>query len=156
MSYRLMAGYFVLAVFSLVFLVIAIIVIRVVTLDTPSPPAPKAKVKFYVVQQGDSLAGISESTNVPVETIERLNPTLDPLALLPGTKLRMKPITRREKRRAKRRLANRPRRYVVKPGEGLLAIADKTHVTIARLRRLNPNKNLNKLTPGMVLRLRRR
>src|SRR3954447_7366411 len=155
MSYKLMAGYFVLGVFGLSFLVIAIIVIRVITLDTPSPPTPKPKVSSYVVKQGDSLGGISQATNVPVATIERLNPSLDPLDLLPGTKLRLKPITRREKRRAKRRLAHRPRRYVVKPGEGLLAIAGKTRVPMARLRALNPNKDLDKLTPGMRLRLRR-
>ena len=94
--------------------------------------------------------------NVPVEEIERLNPRLDPLTLLPGTKLRLKPVTQREKRRAKLKRARMPRRYIVKQGDGLLAIAEKTGVPVERLRALNRRKNLNKLIPGMRLRLRAR
>ena len=156
MSYRLIVGYFVLAVFALAFLVISIIVIRVITLDTPEPPVPRSKVASYVVKKGDSLAAISNQTGVPIEAIEALNPKLDPLALVPGRRIRLKKVTRREKRRAAVRRARRPRHYVVKQGDGLLLIAEKAKVDPVRIRSLNPDKDLDKLTPGMRLRLRRR
>jgi LysM repeat protein len=156
MSPRLIVGYFVLAVFALSFLVVAIVVIRVITLDTPSEENREPTSASYVVQEGDSLAAISRDTNVPVDEIQRLNPRLDPLTLLPGTKLRLKPVTRRERRRAQLKRARIPRRYIVKPGDGLLGIAEKTDVPVERLRSLNKRKNLNKLVPGMRLRLRPR
>jgi len=159
MSYRLIVGYCVLATFSLAFLVIVIIVIRVITLDPPAPATPKTRLSTYVVRKGDSLAAISQKSGVPVERIESLNPTLDPLALMPGRRIRLKPVSAQAKRRAAqrraRRLANLPRRYVVKPGDGLFAIAEKTKVDISTLRSLNKKKNLKKLLPGMRLRLRR-
>jgi len=159
MSYRLIAGYCVLATFSLAFLVIVIVVIRVITLDPPAPPSQKARFSTYVVRDGDSLAAISEKSGVPVDEIEKLNPTLDPLALMPGRRIRLKPVSPQAKRRAAlrraRRLANLPRRYVVKPGDGLFLIAEKTKVDVKTLRRLNKKKHLKKLIPGMRLKLRR-
>lgn len=154
MSYRLIAGYSVLAAFSLAFLVIAIVVIRVITLDTPDARTPRSQSSTYVVEKGDSLAAISEETGVPVREIEDLNPKLDPLALLPGQRIRLKKPSARERRRAALRRARRPYSYVVKRGDGLLLIAEKTGVDVARLRSLNKKKNLDKLIPGMRLRLR--
>lgn len=159
MSYRLIAGYSVLAAFSLAFLVIVIVVIRVITLDAPSPSAPKVRLSTYVVKKGDSLAAISQKSGVPVARIESLNPKLDPLALLPGQRIRLKPVSPQAKRRAAarraRRLARLPRVYVVKPGDGLLGIAEKTKVDIDRIRSLNKIKDPDKLLPGRRLKLRR-
>lgn len=156
MSYRLIFGYCVLAAIALAFLVIAVLVIRVMTLDTPSPPARKSNLTSYLVKEGDSFAAISQETGVPIEEIESLNPALDPLALVPGRRIRLKKASPRERRRAAQQRARRPRVYVVKPGDGALAIAEKTKVDPNRLRALNPKTNLDKLTPGMRLRLRRR
>lgn len=44
----------------------------------------------YRVKQGDSFASISEQTGVPVETLQELNPEIDPRALQPGQKLKLK------------------------------------------------------------------
>ena len=160
MSYRLIAGYTVLAAFSLAFLVIVIIVIRVITLDPPEPSTPHTRLPTYVVRKGDSLAAISEKSGVPVARIESLNPRLDPLALLPGQRIRLKPVSPEAKRRAAarraRRLARLPHVYVVKPGDGLLGIAQKTKVPMTRIRSLNPSlKDPDKLFPGKRLKLRR-
>lgn len=154
MSNRLFLGYTLLAAFALALLVIAILAIRVVTLDTPGPPARKSNLSTYVVQPGDSLAGISEQTGVPVEEIENLNPSLDPLAIVPGQRIRLKEVTPAERRQAARRRARRPRVYVVRRGDGLLAIQEKTGVDVNRLRKLNKEKKLDVLLPGMRLKLR--
>jgi LysM repeat protein len=46
--------------------------------------------KVYEVQEGDSLTLIAEQTGVEVETIEELNPDVDPQALIPGQKLKLR------------------------------------------------------------------
>lgn len=46
--------------------------------------------KTYEVQEGDSLSAIAVETGVPVETIEELNPDVDPQAIIPGQKLKLR------------------------------------------------------------------
>lgn len=156
MSYRLIFGYVALATVALVLLVAVIFVVRLITLDTPSAEAPKSNRATYVVKKGDSLSAISEETGVSVERMEQLNPALDPLSLVPGQRLKLKVTPRRKGSARARRRKRGPSRYVVKPGDGLLGIAEKTGVPSERLRSLNPRRNLDKLVPGMKLRLRRR
>jgi LysM repeat protein len=49
-----------------------------------------SKAKFYVVKSGDSLSGIAAKTGVPMSTLERLNPHLNPNALQPSQRLRLR------------------------------------------------------------------
>jgi LysM repeat protein len=49
-----------------------------------------AKKRFYVVQAGDSLSVVSERTGIAVGTLEALNPSVDPNALHPGQRLRLR------------------------------------------------------------------
>lgn len=44
----------------------------------------------YVVKPGDSLSTISSKTGVPVPTLEKLNPRVDPGALQTGQRLRLR------------------------------------------------------------------
>jgi LysM repeat protein len=46
--------------------------------------------KSYVVQNGDTLTSIARSTGVPVATILKLNPGIDPQILISGEKLKLK------------------------------------------------------------------
>jgi len=46
--------------------------------------------KSYVVQSGDTLTSIAHETGVPVVTILRLNPGVDPQILIAGEKLRLR------------------------------------------------------------------
>ena len=56
--------------------------------DTDTATAPVTPKKdSYTVKEGDTLDGIATKTGVPVEQIEELNPSIDPRALTPGTKL---------------------------------------------------------------------
>ncbi len=46
--------------------------------------------KTYVVQEGDTLTVIARKNGVSVARVERLNPDLDPQALIPGQKLKLR------------------------------------------------------------------
>ena len=54
---------------------------------TPSPPRQRAS---YTIKAGDTLGAISEQTGVPVETLQQLNPELDPQALIAGQKIKLR------------------------------------------------------------------
>lgn len=155
MSYRLIFGYSVLGVLALVLFVATIVAIRIITLDTPTESVKRTPARTYEVKEGDSLAVISRETGVPIDEIETLNPTLDPLALVPGERIRLRKATAAERRRAARRRANLPRTYVVRQGDGVFLISEKTKVSVPRLYALNPDRKLKNLKPGMRLRLRR-
>ena len=49
-------------------------------------PVPKA----YEVQSGDTLTSIARETGVPVATIVRLNPGVDPQILISGEELKLR------------------------------------------------------------------
>ena len=61
---------------------------------TATPAAKRSKKhkkpQFYTVKPGDTPSGIAEKTGVPLTTIESLNPGLDPQALSPGTRLKLR------------------------------------------------------------------
>jgi LysM repeat protein len=44
----------------------------------------------YTVKSGDTLGAIAESTGVPVDTLQELNPELDPQALIAGQKIQLR------------------------------------------------------------------
>ena len=62
---------------------------------TPTPGAKQKSKKHhrtrtYTVKPGDTPSGIAEKTGVPLTTLEALNPGLDPQALSPGTRLKLR------------------------------------------------------------------
>lgn len=57
--------------------------------DAPGPNQA-GQPRVYEVQEGDSLTLIAEQTGIPIETIEALNPAVDPQALIPGQKLKLR------------------------------------------------------------------
>jgi LysM repeat protein len=54
----------------------------------PAPARPLRSV--YVVRTGDTLAGISQRTGVPLERLQALNPNLDPQALVSGQRIKLR------------------------------------------------------------------
>ncbi len=46
--------------------------------------------KIYVVENGDTLTSIAHQTGVPVATILKLNPGVDPQILISGERLKLK------------------------------------------------------------------
>ena len=51
--------------------------------------APRTAQDYYTVQKEDTLAGIARDVGMPERELRALNPGLDPLALQPGSKLRL-------------------------------------------------------------------
>ena len=49
----------------------------------------RARRGVYIVRSGDSLVMIAEKTDVPIETLVSLNPTVDPQALVTGQRIRL-------------------------------------------------------------------
>ncbi len=58
------------------------------TQGTHTSPHPKAK--FYVVRPNDTLSKIAARTGVSLGTIEQLNPRINPDALHPSQRLRLR------------------------------------------------------------------
>lgn len=54
------------------------------------PKIKKDAPKVYVIKNGDTLTAIARDTGVPVATIERLNPAVDPLSLISGEELKLR------------------------------------------------------------------
>lgn len=50
----------------------------------------RAKRTTYTVKPGDSLDAIAVAVKVPKETLQQLNPDLDPQALQPGQKIKIR------------------------------------------------------------------
>ena len=59
------------------------------TASSKSTKKKKKKAKTYTVKSGDTPSGIAEKTGVPLETLEELNPDLDPSTLAPGQKIKL-------------------------------------------------------------------
>jgi LysM repeat protein len=49
----------------------------------------KPRRRFYVVKPGDNLTVIASKSGVTVDTIQQLNPSVDPQALRAGQRLRL-------------------------------------------------------------------
>lgn len=58
---------------------------------TQRPRPARATPRVYVVKPGDTLSAVAERSGVALETIERLNPDVDPQALQTGQRLRLGP-----------------------------------------------------------------
>ena len=56
----------------------------------PDKPKRRRRKAIYTVEPGDTLGAIAEETGVPVETIEELNPELDPQALVNGQEIKLR------------------------------------------------------------------
>ncbi len=158
MSSRALFGYLAVALAAVVVLVLLVLGIRILTLETPSSPGPKTRAPYYVVKRGDVLSAIAQKTGVPVAELRQLNPDLDPLALTPGQRVRLRasapPPSAVDRARARRRGPRRPY-YVVKQGDAMAAIAEKTGVPLHRLIQLNKKIDPEALVPGQRIKLRR-
>jgi LysM repeat protein len=60
------------------------------TSTTAAKKKPAASKRFYTVQAGDTLGAIADKTGIALETIQALNPDVDPHAMTTGQKIRLK------------------------------------------------------------------
>lgn len=61
------------------------------TAVTQPARAVRSRPRFYVVKVGDTLTVIAQKSGVSLETIQRLNPDVDPQALQTGQRLKLSP-----------------------------------------------------------------
>lgn len=66
-------------------------VVQSSTTQTTTARPVSSKAKFYVVRPNDTLSRIAARTGVSLSTIERLNPGINPDALHPSQRLRLRP-----------------------------------------------------------------
>lgn len=58
--------------------------------ETASTQSERQRRRRYVIKAGDTLGAIAEKTGVSVEELERLNPELDPQALVAGQRIQLR------------------------------------------------------------------
>ncbi|CAL8470636.1 g10178 [Coccomyxa elongata] len=113
------------------------------------------KVRPYTVRKGDTLETIAEKRDVTVKEIIALNHGIDPknveekqTILIPGGKL-----SARDKEILGGIGPRTYRTYPVRAGETIKDIISKRDITRAEVDALNPEVNLDKLTPAQVIKL---
>ena len=138
-------------------LVVLLLGIRLLTLETPGAPA-RSQEPYYRIRPGDALSGIAQKTGVPVEELRALNPTVDPLVLVPGQQIRLRASAAPPSASGTERgRPGGPREayYVIKPGDALSSVAARTGVPLSRLIELNRGISPDALMPGQRIKLRR-
>ncbi|MGB8646705.1 MAG: LysM peptidoglycan-binding domain-containing protein [Anaerolineae bacterium] len=107
-----------------------------------TPVTPAAGYTLYVVQSGDTLAGIARQFNTTTDQLTQVNHLAGPDALTPGIKLQV-PIPRVT--------AATPTTYTVKAGDTLNAIATRLGVSVDDLAHANHLADVDTLAIGQVL-----
>ncbi len=62
---------------------------RATTLPT-APPAPRAKARYYVIASGDTFELLAGRFGTTIERLVELNPGVEPTALTPGQRVRIR------------------------------------------------------------------
>ncbi|MCC5793963.1 MAG: LysM peptidoglycan-binding domain-containing protein [Chromatiales bacterium] len=109
-----------------------------------APPAAGGTVGTYVVRPGDSLSLIATRTGVPVGTLAALNGISDAHLIRPGQELRL----------GSSGAETGPAIYVVRRGDSLSRIAERTGIPVATLMSLNGLPDAHRIFVGQRLRLR--
>ena len=96
----------------------------------------------YTVRPGNTLYAIAQFFGTTVKEIAEANGLAPPYTIYPGQELVL-PI----------REITSPRYYVVRPGDTVLAIADRYGLELEDILSLNKLENPNIIYPGQILRL---
>jgi LysM repeat protein len=173
-------GGYLLAVLVMLVLVVSPVIGGDGAVPTRSPLAAVAVPDYYTLRKNDTLAGIAERYGLTVDELRALNPGIDPMALAPGTKLRLvesaapvarteaqaspKP-SREEKKAATAQAApttTTPETtssaapeaggtHTVSPGDTLSSIAGRYGTTVSELLALNPGVDPYALVAGQEI-----
>jgi LysM repeat protein len=104
---------------------------------------------YWTVKRGDTYVLIAQKTGLTVDELETFNPTIDPSAIVPGQRLKL-----RAKVPPPKPKPLGPKWATVRTGESFGSIAADTGKPIGRLLRLNPKLKPTELQPGDRIRLR--
>jgi LysM repeat protein len=107
---------------------------------------------YWTVRPGDTLAQISAETGVSVDLLQAYNPTINPLALVPGERLNLWRTPPKPPGAERKPLG--PMFWRVGSGQSFGSIAASTGINIVTLEQLNPKLKPATLQPGDEVRLR--
>jgi LysM repeat protein len=113
------------------------------TVRTPPP--------YWIVQPGDTLMEIAAKTGVSAAQLQAFNPDVDPLALVPGQRLK---LWLHPPKPSPTPMPLGPLYWAVRPGQSFGSIAAQTGINILTLQQLNPGLKPNHVWPGDQVRLR--
>lgn len=102
--------------------------------------------KKYVIKKGDTLAKIAKSNGCDVDTLQKLNPELNPKKMRQGMAIKLPVVASKiEKKDKERELV-----YRVKKGDTLYSIAKRYNLSEEEIKRLN-RINDEHIVAGMTL-----
>ena len=104
---------------------------------------------YWTVKRGDTYVSIAEKTGLTVGELETFNPYIDPSAIVPGQRLKLRKNVPKPKPKPVG-----PKYATVRTGDSFGSIAAKYDKNIIRLQRLNPKLKPTRLQPGDRMRLR--
>jgi LysM repeat protein len=106
---------------------------------------------YWIVQPGDSLSEIAAKTGVSVAQLQAFNPDLDPLALVPGERLK---LWLHPPKPSPTPVPLGPLYWTVRPGQSFGSIAGQIGINMLTLEQLNPGLKSTTFWPGDQVRLR--
>ena len=116
-----------------------------------SPAPGRRPPPYWIVRPGDTLLEIAAKTGVSVAQIQAFNPDVDPLALVPGQRLK---LWLHPPQPSPTPVSLGPLYLTVRPGQSFGSIAANTGINILTLEQLNPRLKPTTLWPGDRVRLR--
>jgi LysM repeat protein len=148
-----------LIVVGLTVLLFAVVIVAATTL-TGSGPAPSAAATradklrahapaWWTVHSGDTYDVIAAKTGLTTDELETYNPYVDPSALVPGQRLKLRLHPPKVKPKP-----HGPNYYTLRAGDSFGSIAARFGSTISHIQKLNPKLKPTLLHPGDHVRLR--
>ncbi len=136
------------------FVVLAVVVLMLGALPpSPAAAAPAADETVYVVQAGDTLAGIAARFGVSISAIARANNITNPNRIYVGQRLVIPGTSGAPSAPAPSPAPVAGGVYIVQPGDTLAKIAARFGTTVSALVRLNGLANPDRIWVGQRLRI---
>ncbi len=152
---RRLRAYLIFGGLALLFLAIVVVAVSSGADDEAASAASEQRAErrdlpvYWKVRRGDTYVRIAQKTGLTVDELETFNPDVDPSAIQPGQRLKLRKNVPKPKPKPLG-----PKYATVRTGDSFGSIAAKTGKSITRLRRLNPKLKPKSLQPGDRLRLR--
>ena len=119
---------------------------QVIKLTGSAPTAAPKAAGNYTVKAGDTLSGIAAKFGTTYQELAKINGIADPNKIYPGQVLKLNGSVAAPKAPSIT--------YTVKAGDTLSGIAMKFGTTYQRIAQINGIKDLNKIYPGQVLKIK--
>ncbi len=103
---------------------------------------------IYIVKSGDTASTIANKYNIALSELERLNPQLNLSNINIGDKIILPKNSTVAQIAKQKQITSNDYLYKVEPNDTLIAISDKTGITMSQIKSLNPNVDWSNLQIG--------